>query len=335
MPTLIRALGSVAALLVATSGGIVAQPAEAVRLSTTIAGERAVIEVRNLTRPEAEQSIRSALGLIVETLDRLRPQGADSVIARLNAAGGQGPQLIDQDLLALLSKALGFCLWSQQAQGPLGGPLYDLWESTAQPPTPEMLRGPTQAAGCTNLGVRPDTLQASLAFGSRVDLRHFALGFAVDRAVEHLREAGATNLWVEIGPVVRALGAGASGRGWRFTPPRIAGMSEGLDPVWLRDLSLSVISAHRERFRFPSLTYPAYLDQRTGQPSSGVAAVLVATPLAVDAQALATTMMILGNREGQLRLGTVNPAPSALWLLGDGSGEPLLSTYKWSAVTSR
>jgi hypothetical protein len=34
-------------------------------------------------------------------------------------------------------------------------------------------------------------------------------------------------------------------------------------------------------------------------------------------------------------LGGVLPSPSVLWLLGDGAGEPLISTYRWSELRSR
>ena len=183
--------------------------------------------------------------------------------------------------------------------------------------------------------LRPETLQASLASGAGVDLRHFAAGHAVDLAADRLRAAGAADFWVEHSSIVRAAGAGPDGRGWTYDLPVFAGMSEGLEAVHLRDRALAVVSAHRQRFQFGDLDYPAFLDQRTGRPAGGVVAVLVATNLALDAQALATTMMITGIREGQLRLGAVVPTPAALWLLGDGSGEPLLATYKWSALATR
>jgi thiamine biosynthesis lipoprotein ApbE len=112
-------------------------------------------------------------------------------------------------------------------------------------------------------------------------------------------------------------------------------MREPLDDVWLRDGSLAVVSTHRNRFRFGSVTYPPFVDQRTGAPASGTVGVMVASQLAVDAQAIGTAMVVLGNREGQLRLGGVLPSPSVLWLLGDGSGEPLIATYRWSELQSR
>jgi len=197
-----------------------------------------------------------------------------------------------------------------------------------------MIRPSAQAANCPGLRLQPETQQASLASGARLDLRHFSTGIAVDRAVDRLLEMGARNLWVELGSIVRAHGGGGDGDGWSYTLPQFAGMSQGLGLIRLNDRSLAVVSAHRDRFRFGDLSYAPFLDQRTGQAASGVIAVLVATPLAADAQALSTSMLILGNREGTLRLVNVTPKPSALWLLGDGSGEPLLNTYNWSTLSS-
>jgi thiamine biosynthesis lipoprotein ApbE len=112
-------------------------------------------------------------------------------------------------------------------------------------------------------------------------------------------------------------------------------MTETLDPIWLQDKAVAAVSAQHRRFRFGDLSYPAFLDQRTGQPASGVQGALIATERALDAQALATTMMITGNREGQLRLAAVEPSPAALWLLGDDTGEPLINTYKWSVLSTQ
>jgi thiamine biosynthesis lipoprotein len=329
-----RAIGAALTSLLVV-GAVRAQPADPVRFSTTIAGERSVIEVRDLPRADAEQAIREAFEAMAEASASLDLSDPESDLSQLNRAAGTGPRLVDQDLHTVLQKTLGFCIWSQKAQGPLGGRLYGLWESAHAPPSNEMLRTPVQAASCENLVLRPETLQASLASGASLDLRHFRAGHAVDRATDSLQQAGAANLWIEHAGVVRALGPGADGMGWSYTPPVFAGMSEGLEAVRLNDQALAVASAHRRRFRFGELDYPPFLDQRTGQPASGVVAVLVATRLALDAQALATTMMVTGNREGQLRLANVVPTPSALWLLGDGSGEPLLATYKWSVLTTR
>ena len=107
-----------------------------------------------------------------------------------------------------------------------------------------------------------------------------------------------------------------------------------VQPVAIRNFSNGqFLSLHRNRFRFGEISYAPFIDQRSGKPATGTMGVLVVTKLAVDAQAIGSALVTLGNREGQLRLGGVVPSPSVLWLLGDGDGAPLLATYRWSGLS--
>ena len=76
--------------------------------------------------------------------------------------------------------------------------------------------------------------------------------------------------------------------------------------------------------------YAAHLNLRNGRPAEGVVATLALSELAIDAQALAITMFVLGQREGMMLLGSLRPEPSVAWLLGHGSGPPLLTTHRWA-----
>lgn len=301
-------------------------------MSADIGGDRAVIEVRGLPTQEAMLAVRQALGTLGAMERELSLDNATSTVSRLNAEAGKGTQALDAGIGRMLQLVLGFCVWSQGANGPLGGVLYELWEGSERTPTRDSLERGVSAAACQNLTLQPEASRVGVASGSRLDLRHFATGYAVDRAVRELREHGATNAWIEFRSVMRGIGGGPAGKGWMATLPIFPGMTEALDPVPLRDRALAVVSTHRNRFRLGNTSYPAFLDQRSGQPALGTVAVVVVSELALDAQAIGTTMIVLGNREGQLRLGGVVPSPSVLWLLGDGSGEPLLTTYKWSQL---
>lgn len=308
---------------------------EPVRLSAEVGGDRAVVEVRDLTPETATLAAREALGTISMVERELSLRNPDGAVSRLNAAAGRGFQALEGNIGRMLQSVLGFCLWSRGSNGPLGGVLYELWETADLPPAGGSLESAIQGAACPNLTLQPETLSASLAAGSKLDLRHFTTGYVVDRAIQDLRERGVSNAFVEYRSVMRGIGPGPSGKGWKVSLPLLPGMTETLDPVWLRDRALAVVSTHRNRFRFGDTSYAAFLDQRSGKAAEGTAGVLVVSELAIDAQALGTTMVILGNREGQLRLGGVVPSPSVLWLLGDGSGEPLLATYKWSEMRTQ
>ena len=302
----------------------VAGPVSPLRITSQAFGSPVEIEVRDLPKEPAREGIQKALAEIAE-VERLAGGG----LAALNAAAGKGPQPVDPRLLTLLTRARDFCSWSEGAHGPLGRDLYALWADPSEPPSAEQAEQAVGAAGCDRLAFDLTKGTAALAEGSGLDLQGFAAGYAVDRAVEVLKKAGAANVFVRIGAVRRGAGGGPGGRGWPVELPRLAEPKEPRedapppDRIYLRDHALAVASE------------ALLINQRTGRRAQGVLAAAAVTDLAVDAQGLAAALFINGPREGQLRLGSLRPKPSARWFLGSGVGEPLLVDYRWSEVTRK
>ncbi|HEV2853013.1 MAG TPA: FAD:protein FMN transferase [Thermoanaerobaculia bacterium] len=308
-------------LLLALLLGAPPSPAAPLRLTSKAFDQPVEIEVRDLPRETSREIIQKALAEVAE-IERLTG-ATGSGIPALNAAAGKGPQPVDPRLFAALTRARDFCVWSEGAHGPLGLNLYRLWAESSEPPPPERVEQAVGLAACDRLTLDPQKGTAALAAGSGLDLRGFAEGHAVDRAVEILRKEGAANAFVRIGAVQRAIGAGPGGKGWTAELFQAPGQAEPPDRVYLRDRALAIASQ------------TLYVNQRTGRPAQGVLATAAVTDLAVDAQGLASALLITGPREGQLRLGSLRPKPSARWFLGGGAGTPLLVDYRWSEVARR
>lgn len=302
----------------------------AVRQSSQAFGKSVEVEVRGLSPESAQDAVQKALAEIAE-IERLTGAG----VALLNAGAGKGAQPVDPRLLAVLTRTASFCSWSEDAHGPLGRGLYELWglrSPVEEAPKPDPVEQAVQSAACDRLTLDPQKGTGTLAAGSGLDLVGFAEGAAVDRAVEVLRQQKAENGFVRIGPVQRGFGPGPAGKGWPVVLPQLSNTDGPADQVYLRDRSLA--TATRSDHPLQGGT-SSYLNQRTGLPAQGVLATVAVTELAGDAQGLATTMLILGPREGQLRIGTLRPRPSLLWFLGKGEGAPLMVDYRWSDVIRR
>jgi len=324
------------ALAAGIAAGLSAAPAGAertVRRATGGAfGEPARIDVAAASAEAAESALRGAFAEIREVERLADPEGgAADGLGALNRAAGGDPVPLDPRLVDLLERAASYCTWSQGAHGPLGGRLLALWNGRARPPETS-LAAAAAAAGCD--GLRLSGHHGQLAVGRRADLRGFADGFAVDAAVGELRAAGIEDGYVEIGLTRRAFGPGPGGTGWPVDLPVFPGIDRPLQRVILRDESLAVASAvHRPLVVGGDLHAP-WIDQRTGLPARGVLGVVAVSELAVDARALAGALFVLGNREGMLRAGVLEPRPSVLWLLGEPPGRPVLSHFSWSKVAT-
>lgn len=308
---------------------------EPVRLSAPAFGAQVDVEVRGLPKSEAEAAVAEALREVAAFETSTDPEGAGSAVAALNAKAGAGPQKVDLPLGDLLSRALDFCQWTEGAHGPLGRGLYRLWglrSPAAALPDDAALEPAATAAACPGLRYDAQKGTATLAAGAGIDLWGFAEGAAVDRAVEALKRHKAPTGFVQLAGIRRGFGPGPTGRGWRVLLPVFEGLDQPLGEVWLRDQSLAVAAANQRSLRIGGETYPPYVNQRNGKPSTGVLAAITGTELAVDALALAATAMVLSPHEMQLRLGSLRPEPSILWVLGSGQGAPLLLEYRWSNV---
>ncbi|HSF38243.1 MAG TPA: FAD:protein FMN transferase [Thermoanaerobaculia bacterium] len=309
-----------------------------VRVTLSAFGATGEIEVRDLPREAGQQAIRKAAAEVAEVerlTDSVHPDGG---LTALNTAAGRGPQAVDPRLLTVLTRAQDFCVWSERGHGPLARDLYALWglrAPAAAAPAPERVNPFLELTACERLSLDMVKGTASLAPGSSLDLQGFSEGLAVDRAVELLKQQGVTNALVRIGTVWRGLGEGPAGRGWPVVLPPVAGLDEPPYRVFLRDKALAVAGRTDRPLIVDGEPLPPYLNQRTGQPVKNIVAAQAATTLAVDAQALAATMLIAGPRDGQLRLGSLKPKPAVLWFLGTGVGPPLRIEYHWSEVPKK
>ena len=313
--------------------------ASGARLAAKAFGNGVEVEVRDLPAASANEMIRKALAEISEVERLTDASRTDGGVAALNAAAGKGPQAVDPRVLAVLARALDFCLWSEGAHGPLGRDLYSLWglrTQGAERPAPESVERAVGSAACSRLTLDQQRATVTLAGGSGLDLWGFAEGFAVDRAVEVLRQGGASNGYVRIGSVQRAFGPGPGSKpqGWPAGLPPVPGLEGSAGQVYLRDSSLATASRADHPLRDPGAAFP-YVNQRTGLPAQGVQLTAAVTELALDAQGLAVSLLLTGPREGELRIGSLRPRPSVLWFLGSGVGTPLQVGYRWSEVSRK
>lgn len=330
------ALGSSIALLVVALAAPLpagASEAEPRRLTAEAFGAPVEIEVRDLSAERARTVLRDAFHHLRDT-ERLLSEAAE----RLNAdAQTERAVALAPPVLTLLERAQSFCHWSNGAVGPLGGGLLDHWRAVganpAPPPVPASLAATT---ACDRLALDPVSATARVAAGSRVDLRPFAVGFAIDRTVETLRERGSGNGRVRVGRIERAFGPGPHPAdawgdplppGWPASLPDFESYEEPVDRLRLTDGALAVLW----RADWPA-GRPLHVDLRTGRPPGTVWATVAVTELALDAQALSVAAMVLGAREGRFRMAGLSPEPAILWLMGSGRGRPLRSDLNWSRI---
>lgn len=129
----------------------------------------------------------------------------------------------------------------------------------------------------------------------QVDLSAIAKGFAVDRISERLGESGCTSALVEIGGEVRVFGPAPGGGAWRIA---IESPGEGFSPgtLTLQEGGIATSGDYRQIGKQDGARTTHLIDPRSAQPiDATLASATVVAPTAMQADALATALMVLGS----------------------------------------
>ena len=306
----------------AISSAQTTDPDRALLDANAFGGDVVAIEILPLDeRAATRDALADALTEINEVEALFDPYGEfPRGLGALNRGAGGDPVPLDDRVLEALRKSLLFCIWSENAHGPLGGVLYGAW-SLRRPaggsPDPRFIAQALEAASCEGLELAPEASTGRLAAGVRADLWGFAKGYAVDRAVFRLRAAGASSGWVQVGDVVRAFQDGPNQPGWQLSLDATDPRDHLVERIVLHNRAIALTAKdHRPALRIAGADWAPYLDQRTGTPIQDKTAVFVATEEAIDAQGLSVALFVQNHREGQFRAGQLSPRPAIKWLLG-------------------
>lgn len=282
------------------------------KLSGPTMGTRYAISVVGGTEQDADR-LRTAVDRRLAGLNRLvSTYDPDSELSRFNASDRTGAwQKVSTETATVVAYALSVAEQSGGAFDPTVGPVVNLWgfgpgDSIDRPPSDAAIADALAAVGYAGATARasPPALRKSQA-ATYIDLSAVAKGYGVDAICEVVADSGYEAFMVEIGGEVRATGRKPSGAAWRIgveradEPLRFAGGSRLQEVVPLKDRALATSGDYRNYFEHDGVRYSHTIDPRTGRPVTHAGAtVSVCTETCMEADALATALLVLGPSEG-------------------------------------
>ncbi len=254
----------------------------------------------------------------------------DSEVSRFNAFESTDGFPVSFETAEVVAYAVELCKWSSGAFDITVGPLVSRWGfgSRAQvdsPPSAEEIQTHLSRMGGRILRIgRGNAVSGGFLRKAdplvKIDLSAIAKGYGVDHVAAGLLEMGREDFMVEIGGEVYAAGQRPGGGPWRI------GIEKPLDEgrevqsiVELQNQGMATSGDYRIFYLEGEQRISHTIDPRTGRPvQNGPAAATVIAASATEADAWATTLMVLGV-EGlalaeQYKLG-------ALVLIRDAEGE--------------
>ncbi len=262
---------------------------------------------------------------------------SSSELSRINRTAAREEVTTDPEVFGLLQTSLDYSRRTDGAFDVTVGPLMRAWgffRGHGHYPTSQELARARENVGWQN--IKLNAANHSVRFtrpGVEIDLGAIGKGYAVDRVVDVIREAGITSALVDAGSsTLYALGAPPGKSGWPVQVPRPGDRAHTVSTVLLRDQSLSTSGSYEKFFQLNGRTYCHIMDPRTGKPVEDVLQTTVIAPDGTTTDALSTSMFVMGPVAGKELLKSV-PHSSGLWMVGEQQS-PRMVAWNWEGAAN-
>ncbi|RKY03185.1 FAD:protein FMN transferase [Candidatus Poribacteria bacterium] len=235
----------------------------------------------------------------MERVDRLMSTyKEDSEVSRLNRDGFlKNPS---PDLRFVIERSLYYSKISNGAFDITVQPILKLYSHTfkdlGRPPTEEEIEEAMKLVGYENVVLDGNEIRFRRK-GVMITLGGIAKGYAIDKAIEAIRECGIRSALVNAGGDVRAIGLKPGGEKWRIALQNPRNEEEYITVMFISDKAVAT-SGDYERYFDPNKKYHHIINPKTGRSAVELISVTVIADKAIDADALATSAFVLGPEEG-------------------------------------
>lgn len=226
-------------------------------------------------------------------------------INALNDAAGVKPVPVTADVMYVLNKSIEYGGKSQGAFDVTVGPLVKEWGIfTDNPKIPgqDRINELLKMVDYKKIVIDEKNSTAMLPQkGQMVDLGGIAKGYAGDEAIRIYKENKITSAFINLGGNVVLLGSKPDGSLWNIgvQNPR-AENGKIIGKLTLKDKAIVSSGDYERYFEKDGVRYHHILDPKTGYPSkSGLTGVTIVTDSSTNADALSTSVFVLGLEKGR------------------------------------
>jgi thiamine biosynthesis lipoprotein len=249
---------------------------------------------------------------IIEEQDLLMSLNHEnSELMQINRKAGIEPVIVSKDLYRVVKTALFYSKLSSGALDPTIAPLVQLWgigeDSTGTVPDIGLIDKNRVLTDYRKLQLtEPDSVYLQEK-GMEIDLGAIAKGYIADLVKEYLQSRGVTRGIINLGGNILVMGAKSENQPWRIgiqNPFDSRGNHIGIASVAEKTIVTSGI--YERYFYFEGKRYHHILDPQTGFPvENDLASVTIIADTSIDADALSTSLFILGVKKGIELIETV------------------------------
>jgi FAD:protein FMN transferase len=249
-----------------------------------------------------------------------------SDLSRLNAAAGRAPITVSTDTMDLLKRSVTMAELTGGGFNIALGPAVEAWNVNEQPRIPSeeelaRLRPLIDLSGL-QLNDRDGTVYLARD-GMRVDVSGIGKGFAVDRAVGAMRQAGAIAGVIALSGDIKTFGEMPDGH------PFVFGIQHPREPlaligrIALKNEAISTAGDYERFFERDGVRYHHILDPNSLRPARGCQSVTIVAKEGVMADGLDTGIFTMGPEQG---MALIERLADVEGIIVDSQGHILVSS---------
>lgn len=266
------------------------------------------IKIVNGPQGESKETLHQEIKTLFNDLNMQMSTYIDSSeISRFNKASANQWMTVSAPFMEVLKLAQQISGESEGAFDATVGPAVDLWGfgklgRRVSPPDPEIVKQTRDYVGYQKISISGDKISKEND-KTELDFSAIAKGFFVDAVAELLQSKGFKNYLVEIGGEVVVRGHNLKGQTWGIgidRPLIEQTVDRGFEAILeITDLAVATSGDYRNYFISEDSLYSHTIDPVTCHPIvNGVASATVIADNCALADAMATAIMVMGEKRG-------------------------------------
>lgn len=245
-----------------------------------------------------------------------------SDVAKINNSNLK-PVSIGADTYRVLKDSIYFARTTKGAFDITVWPLIKLWRESEEDnilPSRQQIKTARAAVGFENIQLLADNHVKLLNGETKVDLGAIAKGYAIDEAARIFREHGIRNFFIDAGGDIYVGGRNCIDELWHIGIRDPRDKSRILDVVAVTDSAVATSGNYEQYYEIQNEQWSHIINPVTGYPQKGVISTTVIAPKAIQADALATALCVLGGDVGTKYIDTLKEPYASLIIIRHGSG---------------
>ena len=271
------------------------------------------------------------INLAVEEISRIErlisSWDPNSQTSEINQNAGIQPVTVDPELFGLIERALAISQLTDGAFDISFASMERIWKfdgSMKEMPSEKAITNSVSLVGFQQIQIDKTKLTVFLPEkGMRIGFGAIGKGYAADKAKALLMEQGVTSGIINASGDMNTWGKQPSGEEWKVAITNPMNKSEAFALLPVSDQAVVTSGDYEKYVELNGVRYTHIIDPRTGYPATGLISVTVFAQSAELADALATSVFVMGRDAG---LDRINQLPSVECIIIDEAGAVFTST---------